>query len=400
MMIMKKRNDIFSYWKKKVLSCAAAGTMAVVMAGSVPMTAMAEPVSEQISGDTIEYGQIKEWIRQYNPLIKSANESYYILAEESMKVAEQLRDEANDLYEEAKDLEKVGTPEAKEAAKYLRQNVKELRKYAKKQQDSSENMDKDFTSGRKQLNHTEDTMTYNAQMLMNTYWQLQSQRKVVAKSVEAAQAAVDASQAMAAQGMVVESGLLASANGLGSAQASLTALDAGIEKVKRNIYMLTGQGYASGTGIGEVPSSDMSRLTGIDLDQDCISAIGNNYELITKRHTELEVKTNKKDKSRLRDIEESEAKMEITIRGLYQDMIGKKASYDAAKASYDSALITWNGAQIQNQQGMLSRAQYLQQEAAFLSAESAYEVADLELFQAMETYDWAVKGLVVADDGQ
>ncbi|MEY8337788.1 TolC family protein [Lachnospiraceae bacterium 62-35] len=359
------------------------------------------PVStEVVLTDTIEYGQIKEWIRQYNPVIKSANESYYIMAEEAMKVAERMREEANELYEEAKDLEDVGTPEAKEAARVLKKNVRELRKYAKKQQDASEDMDESHSSSRRQLNHTEDTMTYNVQMLVNTYWQLQSQRVVVEKSVEAAQAALNAAQNMASQGMVVESGLLASANGLGSAKASLTAIDSSIEQISRNIYTLTGQGYASGVRIGRMPPADLGHLSEINLEKDCEAAIGNNYELIVQRHTDLEKKTNKTVNGRLREIEDAEARMKITVTGLYQDMMEKKASYEGSRAAYESAQIIWNGAQIQNQQGMLSRIEFLQKEAEFLSARSTYEVAELELFQAMETYDWAVKGLVVSEEQQ
>ena len=430
--MVKRRN-----WKKDIVSKSAAGFLAAVMACSFPMVSLAEtadgqetsaaaetsaeqeasasqetsasqteaggqtaPVSDNLTGDTIEYDQLDQWIRQYNPVIKSANEAYYIQAEDAMDVAEQLRDKANELYDEAKDLEDIGTDEAKESAKALRKTVRELRKYAKDQQDASEEMDESYTSGRSQLNHTQDVMTYNAQMLVNTYWQLQSQRTAVAKNAEAAQAALDASNALAAQGMAVESGLLASANSLNSAKATLTALDSSIESVKRNIYTLTGQAYTSGIKIGAVPAADPGRLDGIDVEKDCEAAVGNNYELIQQRHTDAETRTNKAVKSRLRGIEDAEAQMKITVRGLYQDMMSQKAAYDAARSAYESAQITWRGAQIQNQQGMLSRAEFLQAEAAFLQAQSDYQVADLELFQAMETYDWAVAGLVVTDSEQ
>lgn len=406
-MDMRRQGKPMAYLRKHILPKTAAGFLAAFMACSFPMPVMAEtsqeqdtPINDNLISDTIEYDQIGRWIREYNPVIKSANESYYVAAEDAMDVAEQLRDKANELYDEAKDLEDIGTDEAKESAKALRKTVRELRKYAKEQQDSSEDMDESYTSGRSQLNHTQDIMTYNTQVLVNTYWQLQSQRTVIEKNVEAAQAALDASNAMSEQGMIVESGLMASANGLGSAKATLTALDSSIESVKRNIYTLTGQGYTSGIQIGAVPAADVNRLSEIDVEKDCEAAVGNNYELIQQRHTEASERTNKAVKSRLRGIEEAEAQMKITVRGLYQDVMAQKATYDAAKSAYDSAQITWRGAQIQNQQGMLSRAEFLQAEAAFLQAQSTYEVADLELFQAMETYDWAVVGLVVSDDSQ
>ena len=59
------------------------------------------------------------------------------------------------------------------------------------------------------------------------------------------------------------------------------------------------------------------------------------------------------------------------------------------------AKIAWNAAQIQKQNGSLSQIQFLQQEMAFLQAQSGFKCADLSLRQAMEDYNWAVKGVQV-----
>ena len=386
--MIRKRNRWLTIGRTALL---AAGLSAVFS-----LAAMAEPVSDQLTGDTIEYSQLKEWIRQYHPVVKSANESYYVAAEESMKVAEELRDEANDLYDEALDLEKEGTAEAKEAAQNLRENVKTLRKYAKKQQDAAEDMDK--SSSRQTLNQTEDTLTYNAQVLVNTYWQLMAQKEMAETNVAAAKAAVEGANAMAGLNMAVESDILTAANGLGSAEASLNALNASIDQVKRNIYILTGQNTAAGKNIGQIPGADLSYLDTVDIEADCTAAIGNNYELRTKRHTELDTKekTNKKDRSRLLDIEQAEDQVSVTVRSLYDDMFQQKATYEGAKAAYESAAITWRGAEAQYQRNMLSNMEYLQQKAAFQQKEAAFRQADLGLFQSIETYKWAVSGLLVS----
>lgn len=46
---------------------------------------------------------------------------------------------------------------------------------------------------------------------------------------------------------------------------------------------------------------------------------------------------------------------------------------------------------------MLGRAEYLQEELKFTQKKTGFESADLELFQALETYKWAVKGIVSLD---
>ena len=61
-----------------------------------------------------------------------------------------------------------------------------------------------------------------------------------------------------------------------------------------------------------------------------------------------------------------------------------------------SAQLTWNAAQLQWQNGSLSQLGYLQQELAYLQAQSGFTCADLALQQAMQNYDWAVKGVTVS----
>ena len=61
--------------------------------------------------------------------------------------------------------------------------------------------------------------------------------------------------------------------------------------------------------------------------------------------------------------------------------------------SLDVAAKEWNAAGIRNQIGTISRLEYQQAEAAMVSAQQEVQVKNLELFQAMETYDWVVKGV-------
>ena len=44
------------------------------------------------------------------------------------------------------------------------------------------------------------------------------------------------------------------------------------------------------------------------------------------------------------------------------------------------------------QLGTIGRLEYMQQQNSLKTKEIAVKTGDLSLFQAMETYDWAVKG--------
>jgi len=79
----------------------------------------------------------------------------------------------------------------------------------------------------------------------------------------------------------------------------------------------------------------------------------------------------------------------------------------SAKESYTGAMIGWTSAEQKKTQadckfalGMISRNEHLQAEADWLTAKASREQAVLNLTAAMETYEWAVKGLMESSTGQ
>ena len=101
-------------------------------------------------------------------------------------------------------------------------------------------------------------------------------------------------------------------------------------------------------------------------------------------------------KNKLRNVEYSEDSLRSSIQTLYDTILEQKAAYDSAATAMQSAQLTWNAAQLQWQNGSLSQLGYLQQELAYLQAQSGFTCADLALQQAMQNYDWAVKGVTVS----
>ena len=159
--------------------------------------------------------------------------------------------------------------------------------------------------------------------------------------------------------------------------------------------------------MGPVPSADVAAIAAIGVNADKEKAVGNNYELISMRTstgggmTDLQVRTTKtttQTKNKLRNVEYSEDTLRSNIQTLYDTILEQKAAYDSAVTALQSAQITWDAAQIQRQNGSLSRIGYLQQELAYLQAQSAFDCADLALQQAMQNYDWAVKGVTVSTE--
>ena len=85
------------------------------------------------------------------------------------------------------------------------------------------------------------------------------------------------------------------------------------------------------------------------------------------------------------------------MKSLYDDVYAKKSAYEGAKAGFEAAEKSAASYERMYQLGMLSEADYLGTQISYYQKKASYESADTALRLAIETYGWAVKGLVNAD---
>ena len=83
----------------------------------------------------------------------------------------------------------------------------------------------------------------------------------------------------------------------------------------------------------------------------------------------------------------------MAVSDSYQKVMQAKANFDEAALNMDVASKNWNTSNTKYQLGTISRIENLQAEAAFVTAQSEMEQKKLELFQALENYDWIIKGV-------
>lgn len=400
--------------KTTFLKRTAAASLSVVLAASVPFTVLAdqtdpnvayEQEQQLLSDGHLDYGEIEERVKNYYGPMKSAYDMAKGMVEDQADIAVNERIMANDLLSQAdvaEDMaeEQTGMDQAISAAtaKALRQSARQMRNAASMMGQSL----KKTSSTERQVDRQANSLIMNVQSMMNQYEQLVSQRAMAAKGVELARTARALQDTMQSQGMAVDSDVLSAAASLSSAQSQLASLDAGMEQIYKLLCSFTGYDPASGVTFGAIPSAD---LAAIDVNADKEKAVNNNYNLISLRSstgggmTDFQARTTKtttQTENRLRNVEYSENAVRSDIQALYDQILEKRAAYDAAKTAYESGKMVWDAAQIQKQNGSLSQIQYLQQELAWLTAESGYHCAGLELQQAIQNYRWAVAGAAVS----
>lgn len=403
--------------KTTFLKRTAAASLSVVLAASVPFTVLAdqtdpnvayEQEQQLLSDGHLDYGEIEGRVKNYYGPMKSAYDMAKGMVEDQADIAVNERIMANDLLSQAdvaEDMaeEQTGMDQAISAAtaKALRQSARQMRNAASMMGQSL----KKTSSTERQVDRQANSLIMNVQSMMNQYEQLVSQRAMAAKGVELARTARALQDTMQSQGMAVDSDVLSAAASLSSAQSQLASLDAGMEQIYKLLCSFTGYDPASGVTFGAIPSADLAAIDAIDVNADKEKAVNNNYNLISLRSstgggmTDFQARTTKtttQTENRLRNVEYSENTVRSDIQALYDQILEKRAAYDAAKTAYESGKMVWDAAQIQKQNGSLSQIQYLQQELAWLTTESGYHCAGLELQQAIQNYRWAVAGVAVS----
>lgn len=403
--------------KTTFLKRTAAASLSVVLAASVPFTVLAdqtdpnvayEQEQQLLSDGHLDYGEIEGRVKNYYGPMKSAYDMAKGMVEDQADIAVNERIMASDLLSQAdvaEDMaeEQTGMDQAISAAtaKALRQSARQMRNAASMMGQSL----KKTSSTERQVDRQANSLIMNVQSMMNQYEQLVSQRAMAAKGVELARTARALQDTMQSQGMAVDSDVLSAAASLSSAQSQLASLDAGMEQIYKLLCSFTGYDPASGVTFGAIPSADLAAIDAIDVNADKEKAVNNNYNLISLRSstgggmTDFQARTTKtttQTENRLRNVEYSENTVRSDIQALYDQILEKRAAYDAAKTAYESGKMVWDAAQIQKQNGSLSQIQYLQQELAWLTTESGYHCAGLELQQAIQNYRWAVAGVAVS----
>ena len=372
--------------------------MAAMLGTAVPLSSFGatladydEATQARLQDNTLEYEELPALIAVYNPNMKKANDALQDGIEELNMTIGELDTNAGELNRAAEDMKEAGNAQGYMMYKMIADGVKGSVKEMKKTVTNLTSW-----NGKKQIRAAEYMLTSGAQQLMIVYQTTMSQREVAAKGRELAEAAYQSALTQKSLNMVTDADVLAAKQSLEQAESGLAQVDAGLLNIRQNLCMMTGWSYDAIPDIREVPAVSQERLDAMNLESDIQKAIGNNLTLIDQRNATEEAArrmTVKEKEKRARNINESEQKLRIEMGQLYDAVQEKKAEADGAAAAYAGAITTKHGADLKYQTGSIGRLQYLQAELEFLTAKASKESADMALLQAVNNYEWGVKGL-------
>lgn len=346
-----------------------------------PEFARSEEEWARLRDNVLEYEEIEDLVHEYNVTVQN-NEQQYNRDEgkTSQDLVDGLLEQADDAWEAA------GEADSEMEAVMAEINARNAEASAERNVDDS-------TTKYIQYAQAEKNIVVQAQTAMNNYYKLQYQLTSLKKNRELLEAVVSSTVGRQSQGMATAADVLTARQNLQSADAQIIAMESQIETTRQNLIVMLGWGQGAFPEIRPMPETDVERITAMNVEEDTKKAQEADYTLRLHRQNLENSTSDENRRIYSQSVEDDKQQIVIAVSDAYQKVIQAKNSYDQSVTSLDVAAKEWNAAGIRNQIGTISRLEYQQAEAAMVSAQQEVQVKNLELFQAMETYDWVVKGV-------
>lgn len=349
----------------------------------------------RLQDNVLEYSEIQNRVREYNPTISQVWKTYEDTRQDYANMVTELESQYQVVKNLADSYESAGEMMGNQV---LISTAKQLKKGYQSTMESMEDTVSQWNDNKStgSIRSYERQMTAGAQQAMIGYDTIRQNIATLETMVQLYDRQYQMYTRQKELGLATDKDVLSSYTSFLSAQSQLASLNNQADSVRRSLCQLLGYDPETNPEIRSFPAFDMTRLEGMNLEEDTKKAIGNNYTLISQR-TSAAGKTNAKRENRNKILDEGDQKLTIEMQRLYQDVMDKKAAYDAAATGYQAAEASWGKAQRQYQNGLISEIQYIGLQLAYYQKKAAFESANLSLWQAMENYDWGITGLAAVE---
>lgn len=384
----------------KVLKSALPLGIAGLMTAITPfMTLAASPEFartaeewEKLRDNIIEYNELEDLIAEYNTTVQTnqmdLNEFRREYGSTKEDVSQRYRDMAAEIQSNIQypDSDDVMYGTMVNSALMAEIQVKNMEKQADDNLEDSEIIYLNYKSAEK-------TLVTVAQGNMITYHKdlLSLQQAELAK--RQAEISLSSAQNRAAAGMATRVDILNAQEALQTAEREVNSAKAEIENVRQKLQVMLGWKYSDTPEIRQVPASDMTRIEGMNPQADREKALENNYVLRVNKKKLANADNSSTVESLNRTIADNEQKIGSALVTSHQNVLSAKIAYEQAVAELELENRNWSNVQAKYKQGTASKNQLDNQQLVVQMKQLAVQIADLNLFQTMETYDWAVNGL-------
>lgn len=373
------------------LTAVMGGLSPMAALGASPEFARTEQEWARLQDNVIEYDEIPDLIHEYNATVQNNQYDYQKFREDYGDTNSDVADAYNDLAQDFYD-DMSGETDTGSMMSDLQLDIQ-----ARNMLKQADNTLEDSKIYLLTYEMAEDNLAATAQSNMISYHKKQLELEQKQTDLELAREKYSLEQVKQAAGTVTAVDVLTAKESLQSSENNIKELESGIENLKEELYISLGWKHNDSPDIKELPQMDVSRIDGMDPDRDLETALENNYTLkINKR--KLENARSKTTRESLETkIRNNEKQIGASLSSAYKNVLSARLSYEQAVAEAQLEETNTNIAAGKLQAGMMTSLEYKEQEYKMESSRLNAEMAAVSLFQAMETYDWSVKGLASAE---
>ena len=389
-------------WKRGVCAGMAAVMCASVWSafiykpgtalGASPEFARSEEEWARLRDNVLEYDELEDLIAEYNTTVQT---NQLDLNEFKRKYGDTKEDVSNKYREMAEEIySSIDYPDADDMMYGMVVNSVLMAEIQAKNmlEQADENLE-DSEIIYLSYKQAEKTLVTVAQTNMINYEKNQLQLQQAELAVLQAERGVTGAMTRQTNGLATQVEVLNAKESLLTAQRNRESALSSIETVRQKLLVMTGWKYDDQPEIRQVPKSDMERIARMNPYEDREAAMENNYALKINRKKLANATNQNVIDSINKDVADNEQKIGSSLVTSYQNVLAAKLAYDQAAAELELERRNLRSLEINYQHGNASRTEVESQRDVVKGKEIAIEIADLNLFQIMETYDWAVNGL-------
>lgn len=394
---------------KTITSLAVAGVLAVGSAvpafAESPQFAHDEATWASLKDNVMEYGEIPLLVEEYNPTYLNNQTSYRDTREErnawevrdkQYENAYDAYDSADELRSQAEDLADSGAlamPGMASVYAGMMSASMMTEQSALKTEQNADASYRDSEMDSLDYRNTQDAIIAQTQGLFASYSQVEATIETLEKNLEVAQASYESTERRVGLGMATQVDLLNAKKTIQSLQSTHTQTMATLSSLRQQLCLATGWQYDAQPEIKAMPKAELSRIAAMNPDVDAQTALEQNLSLKSNRRALSNMAEGSSDKKNMeRTVKNQEETIKSGMRTMYNDVLQKQTSLQMAQAALESETASRNAADTKYQLGMVSQLEYLQIQAGFLGKQADVLTADINLQQAIETYEWALKG--------
>lgn len=385
--------------KRPICGMGLAGLMAV----AAPVTALAASPDfarsaeewAKLRDNVMEYDELEGLIQEYNVTVQTnqldLNEFKKKYGDTKDDVSQKYRDMAEEIYAS------VDYPDSDDPMYgYMVSSVLmaeiQAKNLEKQADDNLEDSEIIYTN----YQQAEKTLVTVAQSNMVSYQKGLLELRQLEIARDQAQMAFNSAQVKMEIGSATQVDVLNAQEALQTAERNIESKKSDNETLRQKLQVMLGWKYSDTPEIREIPAADASRIAGMDPLADKTAALENNYTLKVNKKKLANAGSSSTVESLNKTIADNEQKIGSSLVTSYQNVLAAKLSYDQAAADLELESRNFQTMELQYQQGSVSRNEYENQKLLVENKQLAAKIADMNLFQTMETYDWAVAGLASA----